>query len=56
MKELLENLKKAITNYEYCVYIGTNESIIAENIRTLNKCCKEVSKECQIMFNTIFDY
>ena len=55
MKKLLDNLKEAITSYEYCVYVGANESIIAENLNTLSKCCEEVNKECEVMYNTMFD-
>ena len=55
MKKLLENLKEAINLYEKCEDVCAAEHIMAESIRTLSRCCKEVSEECYVMFNTMFD-
>lgn len=55
MEKLLENLKEAIKHYEDCVDVCAAEHIMAEAILMLSRCCKEVNKECQDMFNTMFD-
>lgn len=55
MKKLLENLKEAINLYEKCEDVCAAEHIMAESLLTLSRCCKEVSEECQVMFNTMFD-
>ena len=55
MKKLIDNLKKAITDYEYCVYVGANDSVIAEKLKVLSKCSKEVDKECEVRYNTMLD-
>ena len=56
MEKLLENLKKAIKHYEDCVDVCAAKHIMAESILMLSRCCKEVDKECQIMFETMFDW
>lgn len=55
MKKLLDNLKDAIKHYEDCVDVCAAEHIMAESLRTLNKCCKEVSEECEVRYNTMLD-
>lgn len=55
MKKLLENLKEAINLYEKCEDVDAAEHIRVESLLSLSKCCREVDKECQVMFNTIFD-
>lgn len=55
MNKLLENLKEAIKHYEYCIDVCAAEHITAESLLSLSRCCKEVSEECQVMFNTMFD-
>lgn len=55
MEKLLENLKKAIKHYEDCVDVCAAEHIMAESILMLSRCCKEVDKECQVMFETMFN-
>lgn len=55
MKKLLENLKEAINLYEKCEDVCAAEYIMAKSIMTLSRCCKEVSEECQNMFNSMFD-
>ena len=55
MKKLLENLKEAINLYEKYDNVDSVEHIKIESLLTLSKCCREVDKECQVMFNTIFD-
>ena len=55
MKKLLENLKEAIILYEKSVNADSVEHVRVESLLTLSRCCREVDKECQVMFNTIFD-
>lgn len=55
MKNLLENLKKAIDLYEKCEDICAAEHIMAKSLLNLSECCREVDKECQVIFNTMFD-
>lgn len=55
MNNLILNLRKALVHYEECVDVDVAEHIIAESIRTLSKCCKEVSEECLVIFNTMFN-
>ena len=55
MKKLLENLKEAIKHYENWVDFCAAEHIMAESILMLSRCCKEVDKECQVMFSTMLN-
>ena len=55
MKKLLENLKEAIKHYEDCVDVDAAEHIMAESIMQLGRCCREVDKECEVMYKTMFD-
>ena len=55
MKKLLDNLKEAINLYEKCENVCAAEHIMTESLRTLSKCCKEVSEECEVRYNTMLD-
>ena len=55
MEKLLQNLKEAIEHYERCDDVCAAEHIMAESILMLSRCCKEVDKECQSMFESIFN-
>ena len=55
MNNLILNLRKALIQYEECVDVDAAKHIMAESIRTLSRCCKEVCEECLVMFNTMFD-
>lgn len=55
MKKLLDNLKEAIKHYEDCEDVCAAEHIMAKSLLVLSRCCKEVSEECEVMFNTMFD-
>lgn len=55
MKNLLENLKKAINLYERCEDVCAAEHIMAESLVNLSKCCKEVNKTCQDMLEKIYN-
>ena len=55
MKKLLENLKEAIKHYENCEDVCAAEHIMAESILMLSRCCKEVDKECQVMFSAMLN-
>lgn len=55
MNNLILNLRKALVHYEECVDVDAAEHIMAESISTLSRCCEEVSEECLVILNTMFD-
>ena len=55
MEKLLENLKEAIKHYEIWNDFCTAEHIKVESIMQLGRCCREVNRECQNMFNAMFN-
>ena len=55
MNNLLENLKEAIKHYEECVDVCAAEHIMMDSILALGRCCREVNRECQNMFNSMFN-
>lgn len=55
MNNLLENLKEAIKHYEECVDVCAAEHIMMDSILALGRCCREVNRECQSMFNSMFN-
>lgn len=55
MEKLLENLKEAIKHYEDCVNINSDKYLMPETIILLSKCCREIDKECEVIFETMFN-
>ena len=49
MEKLLEELKNAIKDYEECVNICVDKQVTFISIMQLEKCCREVNKECRVI-------